>query len=65
MLACILAHLYDDVVMHGDGETGIILGYNEMIMGQLEHSADEPDKKKKEEKDEPNDESGNGEKKRR
>lgn len=37
----------DDVVMHGDGETGIILGYNEMIMGQLEHSADEPDKKKK------------------
>ena len=53
----------DDVVMHGDGETGIILGYNEMIMGQLEHSADEPDKKKKEEKDEPNDESGNGEKK--
>ena len=23
----------DDVVMHGDGETGIILGYNEMIMG--------------------------------
>lgn len=32
----------DDVVMHGDGETGIVLGYNEMIMGQLEHSADEP-----------------------
>ena len=53
----------DDVVMHGDGETGIVLGYNEMIMGQLEHSADEPDKKKKEEKDEPNDESGNVEKK--
>lgn len=52
----------DDVVMHGDGETGIVIGYNEMIMGQLEHSADEPDKKK-EEKIEPNDKSDNGEKK--
>ena len=31
----------DDVVMHGDGETGIILGYDEMIMGHLEHSDDE------------------------
>ena len=31
----------DDVVMHGDGETGIIIGYNEMIMGHLEHSDDE------------------------
>lgn len=38
----------DDVVMHGDGETGIILGYDEMIMGQLEHSADEPDEKQEE-----------------
>ena len=45
----------DDVVMHGDGETGIILGYNEMIMGQLEHSADEPDKKQEEEKVDPKD----------
>lgn len=53
----------DDVVMHGDGETGIVIGYNEMIMGQLEHSADEPDKKKEEEKIEPNDKSDNGEKK--
>ena len=53
----------DDVVMHGDGETGIVIGYNEMIMGQLEHSADEPDKKKEEEKNEPNDKSDNGEKK--
>lgn len=35
----------DDVVMHGDGETGIILGYDEMIMGHLEHS---DDKEKKE-----------------
>ena len=43
----------DDVVMHGDGETGIILGYDEMIMGQLEHSADEPDKKKEEDNDDP------------
>lgn len=49
--------------MHGDGETGIVIGYNEMIMGQLEHSADEPDKKKEEEKIEPNDKSDNGEKK--
>ena len=31
----------DDVVMHGDGETGIIIGYDEMIMGHLEHSDDE------------------------
>ena len=53
----------DDVVMHGDGETGIVIGYNEMIMGQLEHSADELDKKKEEEKIEPNDKSDNGEKK--
>lgn len=34
----------DDVVMHGDGETGIILGYDEMIMGHLEHSDDEEKK---------------------
>ena len=53
----------DDVMMHGDGETGIVIGYNEMIMGQLEHSADELDKKKEEEKIEPNDKSDNGEKK--
>lgn len=53
----------DDVVMHGDGETGIVIGYNEMIMGRLEHSADELDKKKEEEKNEPNDKSDNGEKK--
>ena len=45
----------DDVVMHGDGETGIVLGYNEMIMGQLEHSADEPDEKEKEEPVDPKD----------
>lgn len=53
----------DDVVMHGDGETGIVIGYNEMIMGRLEHSADELDKNKEEEKIEPNDKSDNGEKK--
>lgn len=53
----------DDVVMHGDWETGIVIGYNEMIMGRLEHSADELDKKKEEEKIEPNDKSDNGEKK--
>ena len=34
----------DDVVMHGDGETGITLGYDEMIMGHLEHSDDEEKK---------------------
>lgn len=34
----------DDVVMHGDGETGIIIGYDEMIMGHLEHSDDEGEK---------------------
>lgn len=34
----------DDVVIHGDGETGIILGYDEMIMGHLEHSDDEEKK---------------------
>lgn len=53
----------DDVMMHGDGETGIVIGYNEMIMGQLEHSADKLDKKKEKEKIEPNDKSDNGEKK--
>ena len=53
----------DDVMMHGDGETGIVIGYNEMIMGQLEHSADKPDKKKEKEKIEPNDKSDSGEKK--
>ena len=37
----------DDVVMHGDGETGIVIGYNEMIMGHLEHS---DDKEKKDDK---------------
>lgn len=53
----------DDVMMHGDGETGIVIGYNEMITGQLEHSADKSDKKKEKEKIEPNDKSDNGEKK--
>mgnify|MGYP004466592417 FL=1 len=43
----------DDVVAHGDGESGIIVGYDEMIMGYLEHSADEPGKKKEEDNDDP------------
>lgn len=30
----------DDVVAHGDGESGIIIGYDEMIMGYMEHSDD-------------------------
>lgn len=34
----------DDVLAHGDGENaGIIVGYDEMIMGYLEHSDDEKD----------------------
>lgn len=44
----------DDVVAHGEGESGIILGYDEMIMGYMEHSADEPDKKEDEEKKDSN-----------
>lgn len=40
----------DDVIAHGDGESGIIIGYDEMIMGYLEHSDDkkEADDKKDE-----------------
>ena len=34
----------DDVVAHGDGESGIILNYDEMIMGYLEHSDDDEKK---------------------
>lgn len=33
----------DDVIAHGDGESGIIIGYDEMIMGYLEHSDDQDD----------------------
>lgn len=36
----------DEVLVHGDGETdGLIIGYDEMIMGYLEHSdsSDEPE----------------------
>ncbi len=37
----------DEVLAHGDGESdGLIIGYDEMIMGYLEHSDDkEPDQK--------------------
>ena len=37
----------DEVLAHGDGETdGLIIGYDEMIMGYLEHSDDKkPDQK--------------------
>ena len=38
----------DDVVVHGDGESGIILGYDEMITAFLEH-ADNSDEKKPDE----------------
>ena len=34
----------DEVLAHGDGETdGLIIGYDEMIMGYLEHSDDKPE----------------------
>lgn len=52
----------DDVIAHGDGESGIILGYDEMIMGYLEHSADDLDKKQEDEKGDPNNEPDNKEK---
>lgn len=40
----------DDVFAHGDGENaGIIVGYDEMIMGYLEHSDDEKDPEKQDE----------------
>lgn len=45
----------DDVLAHGDGESaGIIVGYDEMIMGYLEHSDDE----KKPENGDGNDDDG-------
>lgn len=52
----------DDVIAHGDGESGIILGYDEMIMGYLEHSADDLDKKQEDEKGDLNNEPDNKEK---
>lgn len=40
----------DDVLAHGDGESaGIIVGYDEMIMGYLEHSDDEKNPEKQDE----------------
>nr|DAL42079.1 MAG TPA_asm: major capsid protein [Caudoviricetes sp.] len=47
----------DDVVAHGDGESGIILNYDEMIMGYLEHSDDE----EKKEDSPKSEDGGNGE----
>ena len=38
----------DDVVAHSDGESGVIIGYDEMIMGYLEHSDDKKDEEKEE-----------------
>lgn len=40
----------DDVVAHGDGESGMVIGYDEMIMGYLEHSADESEEKDEKDK---------------
>lgn len=37
----------DDVVAHADGESGMIVGYDEMIMGYLEHSDDKEEKEDK------------------
>ncbi len=47
----------DDVMAHGDGESGMLIGYNEMIMGYLEHSDDktEGDEKVKKEDSEKKD----------
>lgn len=36
----------DDVIAHGDGDGGIILGYDEIIAMNLEHSDDDPESKK-------------------
>ena len=48
----------DDVLAHGDGESaGIIVGYDEMIMGYLEHSDDEKDPEKQDEGKENGDDS--------
>ena len=51
----------DDVVVHGDGESGIILGYDEMITAFLEH-ADNSDEKKVDEpvNDDIENQKGNG-----
>ena len=35
----------DDVVAHGDGESGMIVGYDEMITSYLSHADDEDEKK--------------------
>ena len=37
----------DDVVAHSDGDSGLIIGYDEMVMGYLEHSDDKDDKEDK------------------
>lgn len=51
----------DDVVVHGDGESGIILGYDEMITAFLEH-ADNSDEKEADEpvNDDIENQKGNG-----
>lgn len=42
----------DDVVAHGDGESGIIVGYDEMITSYLSHADDGDDDEKNNKKDE-------------
>lgn len=51
----------DDVVVHGDGESGIILGYDEMITAFIEH-ADNSDEEKADEpeNDDTENQKGNG-----
>ncbi len=47
----------DEVLAHGDGETdGLIIGYDEMIMGYLEHSDDKEPNQKELSEDEKQDE---------
>ena len=36
----------DDVVAHGDGESGMIVGYDEMITSYLSHADSEDEKKR-------------------
>lgn len=46
----------DDVVAHGEGESGIILGYDEMITSYLEHFNEEDDEDEEKKADDQNDE---------
>ena len=49
----------DDVMAHGDGESGMLIGYNEMIMGYLEHSDDKTEEDEKVKKEDSEKKDGN------